>query len=92
MSYYGANDASGNDVKPANWLPEAVNAADATVNFADFDNDGDGARRCLRLFAGYGEELVLVFRIWSHAWNITTVTKDGKTISKYSCSPELMGS
>lgn len=94
MSYYGANDASGNDVKPRELVTEAVNAADATVNFADFDNDGDGAVDGVYvLFAGYGEEAgASASCIWSHAWNITTVTKDGKTISKYSCSPELMGS
>lgn len=93
MSYYGANDASGNDVKPRELVTEAVNAADATVNFADFDNDGDGAVDGVYvLFAGYGEEAgASASCIWSHAWNITTVTKDGKTISKYSCSPELMG-
>lgn len=93
MSYYGANDASGNDVKPRELVTEAVNAADATVNFADFDNDGDGAVDGVYvLFAGYGEEAGASANcIWSHAWNITTVTKDGKTISKYSCSPELMG-
>jgi len=93
LSYYGANDASGNDVKPRELVTEAVNAADATVNFADFDNDGDGAVDGVYvLFAGYGEEAGASANcIWSHAWNITTLTKDGKTISKYSCSPELMG-
>ena len=93
MSYYGANDASGNDVKPRELVTEAVNAADASVNYADFDNDGDGAVDGVYvLFAGYGEEAgASASCIWSHAWNITTLTKDGKTISKYSCSPELMG-
>jgi len=93
MSYYGANDASGNDKYPRELVTEGVNAADATVNFADFDNDGDGAVDGVYvLFAGYGEEAgASADCIWSHAWNISTLTKDGKTISKYSCSPELMG-
>ena len=93
MSYYGGNDASGNDSNPRALVTEGVNAADADVNFADFDNDGDGAVDGVYvLFAGYGEEAGASANcIWSHAWNITTVTKDGKTISKYSCSPELMG-
>ncbi len=94
LSYYGSNDASGNDMYPRELVTEGVNAADASVNFADFDNDGDGAVDGVYvLFAGYGEEAGAAANcIWSHAWNIPTVTKDGKTISKYSCSPELMGS
>ncbi len=94
MSYYGGNDANGNDSKPRELVTEAVNAADATVNFADFDNDNDGAVDGVYvLFAGYGEEAgASANSIWSHAWNIPSITKDGKTISKYSCSPELMGS
>ncbi|HUX54141.1 MAG TPA: M6 family metalloprotease domain-containing protein [Williamwhitmania sp.] len=94
MSYYGANDASGNDVNPRALVTEAVNAADATVNFADFDNDNDGTVDGVYvIYAGYGEEAGGgADCIWAHAWSITPVTKDGKTISKYSCSAELSGS
>ncbi len=93
MSYYGANDAYGNDVNPRALVTEAVNAADATVNFADFDNDNDGTVDGVYvIYAGYGEEAgASADAIWAHAWSITPVTKDGKTISKYSCSAELSG-
>jgi len=94
MAYYGANDASGNDVNPRALVSEAINAADASVNFANFDNDGDGTVDGVYIiFAGYGEEAGAAANcIWSHAWSLASpVTKDGKTISKYSCSPELSG-
>jgi hypothetical protein len=43
MSYYGANDSYGNDVKPRELVTEAINLADASANFANYDNDGDGS-------------------------------------------------
>ncbi len=95
MSTYGANDASGNDVNPRLLVSEAINAADASVNFADFDNDGDGTVDGVYIiYAGYGEEAGGGANcIWAHAWSLATaVTKDGKSISKYSCSAELSGS
>ena len=93
MSYYGANDAYGNDANPRALVTEAVNAADAAANFANYDNDGDGTVDGVYvIYAGYGEEAgASADAIWAHAWNITPVTKDGKTISKYSCSAELRG-
>ncbi len=93
MSYYGANDAYGNDKNPRALVTEAVNAADASANFANYDNDGDGTVDGVYvIYAGYGEEAgASADAIWAHAWSITPVTKDGKTISKYSCSAELRG-
>jgi M6 family metalloprotease-like protein len=93
MSYYGANDASGNDVNPRALVTEAVNAADASVNYADFDNDNDGnVDGVYVIYAGYGEEAgASADAIWAHAWAISSVVKDGKTISRYSCSAELRG-
>lgn len=94
MSYYGANDASGNDANPRALVTEAVNAADASANFANYDNDGDGTVDGVYvIYAGYGEEAgASTSAIWAHAWSITTVVKDGVSISKYSCSAELSGS
>lgn len=94
MSYYGANDASGNDANPRALVTEAVTLADASANYANYDNDGDGTVDGVYvIYAGYGEEAgASTSAIWAHAWSITPVTKDGKTISKYSCSAELRGS
>ena len=94
MSYYGANDASGNDANPRALVTEAVTLADASANYANYDNDGDGAVDGVYvIYAGYGEEAgASTNAIWAHAWSISTVVKDGKSISKYSCSAELSGS
>lgn len=93
MSYYGANDASGNDVKPEVLVTEAVTAADAAVNYADFDNDNDGyVDGVYVIYAGYGEESgAPANTIWAHAWEIPAQTLDEKIITSYSCSSELMG-
>lgn len=93
MAYYGANDANGNDVRPRNLVTEAVNLADPQANFANYDNDNDGTVDGVYIvYAGYGEEAGGgANAIWAHAWNISPVVKDGKTISKYSCSAELRG-
>jgi M6 family metalloprotease-like protein len=93
MAYYGANDPGGNDVNPEALVTEAVTLADPTVNYADFDNDGDGAvDGVFVVHAGYGEEAgAAANTIWAHNSTIPTLTLDGKTISDYACSSELRG-
>ena len=95
MAYYGGNSGGqGTDLRPRELVAEAIDLADPTVNFADFDNDNDGTVDGVYvIYAGYGEEAGGgANTIWAHAWNLASpVTKDGKTISKYSCSCELSG-
>lgn len=93
MVNYGGNDASGNDLRPRDMVTEAVNLANPAVNYANFDNDGDGTVDGVYVvYAGYGEEAGAGANcIWAHAWNIPTVNLDGVNISKYSCSSELRG-
>jgi len=95
MAYYGGNSGGqGTDLRPRELIAEAINLADPTVNFADFDNDNDGTVDGVYvIYAGYGEEGGGGANcIWAHAWNLVTpLVKDGKTISKYSCSSELSG-
>ena len=90
MAYYGSN-TSGN---PSALVREAINLADPHVNFAEYDNDNDGYVDAVYIiFAGYGEEAGgPADAIWSHASSFTQQYKDGKYISRYSCSPELRGS
>ncbi|MCG8700331.1 MAG: M6 family metalloprotease domain-containing protein [Bacteroidales bacterium] len=94
MSYYGGNGINGRDQNPRALVREAVDAADPDVNYANFDNDNDGnVDGIYVIYAGYGEEAGGgANAIWAHAWGITTVTRDGKKISRYSCSSELRGS
>ena len=81
MAYYGANDSNGDDVKPRELITEAVTLANPDVNYADFDNDGNGSVDGIYvIYAGYGEEYsgVSTDAIWAHAWNINTLTLDGE--------------
>ena len=56
MSYYGGNDADGNDLRPAEMVDEAVKLVDDEVNFADYDWDGDGEVENIYVtYAGYSE-------------------------------------
>ncbi len=93
MKYYGGNDDYGNDLHPEELVTEAVNAADAFVNFADFDNDNDGyVDGVYVVFAGHGEDAgASENAIWAHAYEIPSLKKDGKYIKSYSCSAELAG-
>ncbi|RPH28089.1 MAG: M6 family metalloprotease domain-containing protein [Bacteroidales bacterium] len=93
MSYYGGNNTSGDDKDPKALVTEAVNKANADVNYADFDNDNDGTVDGVYvIYAGYGEEAgASADAIWAHAWGITPVVLDSKTVSSYSCSAELRG-
>jgi len=91
MSYYGGNNSSKNDSHPEEMVSEAVQLANNDINFSQYDNDKDGTIDGVYvIFAGYGEEAgASADAIWSHAWQIPTVTYDGVKIRNYSCSPEL---
>lgn len=95
MAYYGKNTTStgGSDQNPGALITEAITQADKDVNFADFDNDGDGTVDGVYVvYAGYGEASgAPTNTIWPHASSISTMVCDGVKISKYSCSNELQG-
>lgn len=92
-SYYGGNDADSNDSNPRAMASEAVSAANADVNFKDYDNDGDGVVDGVHIiYAGPGEEAGGGSDcIWAHAWTVSA-TVDGVSTMRYSCSPEIRGS
>ncbi|MDR1121754.1 MAG: M6 family metalloprotease domain-containing protein [Dysgonamonadaceae bacterium] len=73
---------------------EAIQMADADgCNFAQYDGDGNGIVDGLHIiFAGYSQAAGAPQgeSIWSHSAGIN-VTRDGKKIDRYSCSPELRG-
>jgi len=70
MAYYGANTSStgGSDKNPGALITEAITQADKDVNFAEFDNDGDGTVDGVYVvYAGYGEASgASVNTIWPH--------------------------
>lgn len=95
-AYYGANGLDGNDVRAEYMIKEACELADATVNFKDYDWDGDGeADQIFVLYAGHGEaSWDDEDTIWPHAWELKdganiTLTLDGVRINSYACSCEL---
>lgn len=72
---------------------DAVAAADADVDFADYDNDGDGWVDALAIaHAGPGfEDTGDPCRVWSHAWGFGAQARDGVLLSGYSMEPEESG-
>lgn len=95
--YYGKNDASGNDLHPTEMVREALDLISDSVNFADYDWDGDGeADQVFVLYAGHGEadySDVDPATIWPHEWQLIAdgspaPTYDGITVDTYACSNE----
>ena len=98
MEYYGANNSYGNDKSPQLMAVHACNALDSTVNFADYDTDGDGSIDNVYIFyAGYGENYSGTDPncIWPHAWYVKSGAGlykkyDSKYLDRYACSNEYM--
>jgi immune inhibitor A len=71
---------------------DIVNLIDPLVNFADYDNDGDGyVDGIVIVHTGPGAEYKGgdVNYIWSHKWNThSPMLRDGKYVFEYSCQPE----
>ena len=98
-SYYGANDSYyEQDMRPAEMIKEACELADAQgVDFAKYDEDGDGYVDNVFVFFAGGDEAENPDEtdyIWSHSWYVKSgagldVTLDGKKIDRYACSAEL---
>ncbi len=94
-AYYGTNNSFGDDEKAGEMIAEACQLADSQVNFADFDNDGDGVLDNVFVFyAGTGEASGgPAESIWPHSWTLTEakidLTLDGKKIDSYACTNEL---
>ena len=95
MEYYGANDASGDDMHPEEMVTEACAALDANVDFSIFDNDGDGEVEFVYcVYAGYSESSDAPENtVWPHQWTLSATNKvmtvDGVKINKYATSSEL---
>ena len=99
--YYGGNDEDNEDMHPAGMVVEACRMADADVDFADYDWDGDGeVDQVYVLYAGPGEanggdeETV-----YPHEWtlssaqyygeDVASIKLDGVWVDTYACSNEL---
>jgi M6 family metalloprotease-like protein len=99
---YYANGYSGDSTL---WeaLREALDALDATVDFSQYDNDGDGYIDSIAfLHSGFGAEwggtdedgTASADRIWSHRWVIQNpewTSAEGVRVANYHISPALWG-
>ena len=97
-AYYGANDRGGNDKRPAEMIRDACQKVDklTDINFADYDDNGDGIVDNVFVFYAGGDEAEQGSDenlIWSHAWNLSdagiNLKLDNVTIDSYACTSEL---
>ncbi|MCH5347247.1 MAG: M6 family metalloprotease domain-containing protein [Muribaculaceae bacterium] len=91
--YYGGNDNYGNDRHAQEMIIEACQQLDPTVDFSQYDRDGDGAIDNVFVFyAGVGEASSNVSSsVWPHSSDIRywgTYRFDGKVLGNYACSNE----
>jgi M6 family metalloprotease-like protein len=73
MAFYGANDASGNDIKAVQMVVDACTAANnAGLDFTPYDTDNDGVvDNVFIYYAGHNEaEGGSANSIWPHSWSV----------------------
>lgn len=95
LSYYGENYAGGGDMRVRELITEAVDAADAEVDFSQFTNESESYVSCVYvIYAGYGEAAGgAANTIWPHRSVVyPPIMKDGVNIYDYACSNEINGS
>ena len=99
MAYYG-NDVGqeGDDAHATQMVYEACKQADADVNYADYDWDGDGeVDQVYVIYAGYGQAQGAASNtVWPHEYVLEgggyyNVRYDNTRLSTYACSCELTG-
>ncbi len=96
MAYYGGNNpVTGDDNSPEMMVIEACSQLDATVDFSEYDRDGDGyIDNVYVIYAGRGEASGgEADTVWPHSWNIKsagvgTYVFDDKILDRYACSNE----
>ncbi len=101
-TYYGENDAAGDDSRVYELAMELCRALDDEIDFTRYDLDGDGQIDNLYFFyAGYGENFAgnKSSWIWPHAAHMDEYgvaeadrTFDGLVLNSYGCCAELYGS
>lgn len=101
-TYYGENDANGDDMRAYELAMEVCAKLDGEIDFADYDEDNDGYIDNVYMFyAGYGENFAgnKASWIWPHADHIENLgipeadrTYDGRILNSYGCCAELYGS
>jgi len=89
---HGASGTGNNNPNARDMALDAANAANPTVNYATYDNDGDGfVDAFIVIHAGKGAEVTgSVNDIWSHKWNFRSgpLNADGTKVYSYLTVPE----
>ena len=95
MSYYGGNDWTGSDKRPADMVKEACEQLDDIVDFSEYDRNNDGiVDNVFVFFAGRGEASGGgADTVWPHSWNMASAGYpnlyfDGVRLYTYGCSNE----
>lgn len=80
-NYYGQNNASGNDSWAGDLVYEAVKAADADVDFSEYDTDGDGYVDVVDIVHQGTDEAASASNtdIWSHRWSLESAQYYGQS-------------
>lgn len=94
-SYYGANSLfTDEDVRPEEMVIEACDQLNDSVDFRDYDTNGDGLIDNIFVFyAGQGEATYgPAESVWPHSWDVREtgriLTYDGVTLATYGCTNE----
>ena len=97
-SYYGGNDAIGDDLNPADMALEACRQLNSTVDFTQYDTNNDTfIDHVFIIYAGEGEASGGPDdSVWPHAWNVGAATGnyyifDGVKLAEYGCTCEWDG-
>ena len=98
MAYYGENNLMG-DLHAGELVAEACRLAADSVNFADYDWDGDGeVDQVVVIYAGWGEAMGAPENtIWPKEWTLTysdygrPLTLGGMKIDRFAVTCELYG-
>ncbi len=102
-TYYGKDTSTGQDVNAPLMVQEACKAVKDSVNYKDYDWDGDGeVDQVFIIFAGYGSHYqgANANWIWPAEWNLSSaryyysnisgpLTLDGVKVDTYAYAPEM---
>ncbi len=79
--YYGKNNYSGDDSWPGDLVYEAVKAADADIDFSEYDMDNDGYVDVVNIIHQGTDEASSGKKtdIWSHSWSLDDAKYSGNS-------------
>lgn len=94
MAYYGGTDENGHDEKFIELLQDACTAVDDSLDFSQYDQDGDGNIDLVYvIYAGYGQSNGAANEtMWPKRFGGFSIPKfDGKGVNQGGISNELFG-